>query len=222
VNYKDCCYCGGSGRDHRVPIIECPVCGGTGRLPAFPKEQEFECKFCHGSGIDPSEYPPIPCRICKGHGVLYEGPIELIYISGGKPYSDHRTIENILERLTGEVRICETYFGKGTLDLLRSVPNNCVVRVLVVNITDISLKDVKRFNDERKGIEFRQFTRGTLHDRYIVDDTGLLILGHGLKDIGKRESFVIRLEKSLFPDIYTDISTIYDERWNQATIFPPT
>ena len=55
-----------------------------------------------------------------------------------------------------------------------------------------------------------------LHDRYIVDDRGLLILGHGLKDIGKKESFAIFREKSLNSDIIRDILRAFFDRWESA------
>ena len=46
-----------------------------------------------------------------------------------------------------------------------------------------------------------------------ANDRGLVILGHGLKDIGKKESFAIFLEKSLNSDIIRDIlRAFFDKR----------
>lgn len=214
MDYRDCPYCRGRGID-RYSYELCPVCDGEGRLRAFPKEQSVECPVCRGDGADPYNYAP--CRKCGGHGVIYAGPIEFfIYVSGRKPYTDRRTIENILKQATGEVRICETYLGSGTLDLLRSIPATCTVRVLIGEIKTLA-REVNDFKQEHPSFELRHHTQRELHDRYIVDDRGLVILGHGLKDIGKKESFAIFLEKSLMPDVIRDILRAFDDRWKSAT-----
>jgi hypothetical protein len=115
------------------------------------------------------------------------------------------------------VHICETYFGKGTMDLLGSIPDACTVRVLVGKTTDVSPQEVKAFKKQHPRFEFKQYTQQELHDRYLVDDRGLVILGHGLKDIGGKESFVILLEKSLVPDAIRDILNAFEDRWKLAT-----
>lgn len=217
MDYRDCPYCKGTGRDP-FALELCPVCKGSGRLRAFPEEQSVKCRFCEEEGRDP--YRDAPCRKCKGHGVIYAGPIECVYISGEKPYSDRRTIEEILKQVTGEVRICETYFGNDTLDLLRNLPDTCTVRVLIGKNTDVSSKlsrEIRAFRTERPRFKFRHYKQPGLHDRYLVDDGRLIILGHGLKDIGKKESFAIFLEKSLVPTIISENLKAFEDRWNSAT-----
>jgi hypothetical protein len=214
LNYRHCPHCLGTGRDPWA-TMPCQVCKGQGQVRAFPKEQSVVCRYCNETGRDPYRFGP--CPVCHGHGVISAGPIEFVHISGSKPYSDRRTIENILEQATGEVRICETYLGMGTLDLLKSLPVTCTVRVLAREITDVSPRDIGTFKTECPSFQFRYRTQRDLHDRYLLDDRGLLILGHGLKDIGKTESFAIFLEKSSNPDILRDILEAFDSRWESAT-----
>ena len=216
MNYRDCPYCSGTGRDPYA-LKPCQVCKGVGRVQAFPKKQLVECRYCNETGKDP--YNTALCPICHGHGVISAGPIEFVYVSGGRPYSDRRTIEDILGQATGEVHICETYLGSNTLDLLRSIPATCTVYVLVGKNTVVSntlSREVNTFKKEYPSFEFRHHTQQDLHDRYIVDDRGLVILGHGLKDIGKKESFAIFLEKSLNSDIIRDILRAFFDRWKSA------
>ena len=205
------------GKDPFKPT-PCQVCGGTGRL-ARVFNPDLLCKYCNGTGKDP--FKTAPCDVCHGYGFISEeAPIVFIYIRGDRPYSDRRTIENILEQAIGEVRICETYLGSATLDILRSIPAACTVRVLVGKNTRVLPKlsrEVNTFKKEYTSFEFRQHMQHDLHDRYIVDDRGLVILGHGLKDIGKKESFAISLEKSLNQDIIRDILRAFDDRWKLAT-----
>lgn len=42
-------------------------------------------------------------------------------------------------------------------------------------------------------------------------------MGHGLKDIGNKESFVIRLDKELVPDLIRETIQAFDLRWNAGT-----
>lgn len=215
--YRNCPYCFGTGRDPFI-LGPCQVCKGEGRVRAFPKNQSVICRYCNETGRDP--YKNAPCSVCHGYGVISAGPIEFVYVSGDKPYSDRRTIGNILEQATGMVRICETYFGIDSLVLLRSLPATCTSRVLVVNLTDNPnrlSREVNTFKKEYPSFEFRRYAQRGLHDRFLVDDRGLVILGHGLKDIGKKESFAIFLEKSLVPDIVREVSRTFDNRWKSAT-----
>lgn len=44
-----------------------------------------------------------------------------------------------------------------------------------------------------------------------------MILGHGLRDIGYKESFVVFLERSLISTIIEEITTAFENRWKSAT-----
>lgn len=210
-----CPYCSSTGKDPFLRDV-CQVCKGDGEVETYTGERQ--CPVCGGTGRDP--YERAPCRKCKGFGAIHRGPLLLFYIGGERPYSDRRTVESILEELTGNVLICETYLGKETLDLLRSIPAECTVRVLMGVHKGISSGDFQRFTKERPKFEFRQAQRGELHDRYVVDERGLMILGHGFKDLGKKESFAIFIEKPLMIDNFQTISQAFDGRWQSATPVP--
>ena len=198
-----------------MPIV-CPVCEGDGRILVYRNERK--CLFCEGTGRHP--YMPILCTECDGFGAINRvqtiEPINLFYISGEKPYSDYRTVENIIEGVTGDVLICDTYFGKNTLELLCNIPKKCKVRFLTEQNQGVSEDDLKRYKQERPSFQFKLARPKGMHDRYIVDKRGLMILGHGLRDIGNKESFVVFLERSLIPTIIDDISTSFEKRWKSA------
>jgi len=216
INYKKCPYCGGTAEDPCNYTL-CPVCEGDGRIEKYPNERD--CPFCNGTGQDRWEFSP--CRKCDGFGALDRepgrGPVNLFYIGGEKHYSDRRTVENILEEVTGNVLICDPYFGKNTLDLLCKIPNKCAVRFLLVRSQGVSEDDLRRYKQERPSFQFKLARQKDMHDRYIVDDRGLTILGHGLRDIGEKESFVVFLERSLIPTIIEDVSISFENRWGSAT-----
>ena len=211
-----CKYCRSTGKDPFHPGV-CPVCKGRGTIPFTHEKDTVSCSFCNATGKDPYEIGT--CRICKGLAYTFRNdyaPIEVHYITGGKPYTDRRTIEDILGNLKGELRIVETFFGKGTLDLLRSIPASCNTRVLIKNLSDISVNDIQNFKKEFPNFLFKKMPYD-LHDRYIIDDTGFLLLGHGLKDIGNSQSFAVLIEKILIQDIIQNIIQNFDDKWSKAS-----
>jgi hypothetical protein len=44
------------------------------------------------------------------------------------------------------------------------------------------------------------------------------LLGHGLKDIGGKESFLIKLDNSFIPDLVKEIIESFDKRWTSAEL----
>lgn len=77
---------------------------------------------------------------------------------------------------------------------------------------------MKDFKKERPNVELRLAARPhDLHDRYVLSDAKILIIGHGLKDIGTKESFVIVLPQTLAGDLLDDVQESFDEKWAKAT-----
>ncbi len=75
------------------------------------------------------------------------------------------------------------------------------------------------FAKERKNVEFRLLPPPhDLHDRYLLADNALLIIGHGLKDIGGKESFVIRLDRNVASDLLDELTQSFDNKWGGATL----
>jgi len=80
---------------------------------------------------------------------------------------------------------------------------------------------MRDFIKERPRTEFRLAQKpNELHDRYVVTGDTLLILGHGLKDIGGKESFIIRLGRDLVPDLIDELNNAFDARWSIGTVIP--
>jgi hypothetical protein len=55
-----------------------------------------------------------------------------------------------------------------------------------------------------------------LHDRYIIDDVGMLILGASLNGFGKKQCFVIRAGE----DVRSMAMTAFDANWASAVAWP--
>jgi len=150
--------------------------------------------------------------------------MSVVRIEGGYPRTARVTLGEMLSGLSGSVKICDPYYGARTLDSLDHVPKACSVRFLTGK-TNESITKIHRamrdFIKERPRTEFRLARKpNELHDRYVVTGDTLLILGHGLKDIGGKESFIIRLGRDFVPDLIDELNNAFDARWSIGTVTP--
>lgn len=148
--------------------------------------------------------------------------MDVVRIEGGKPRTARIQLGEILTKLKGYVRICDPYYGVRTLDTLDYIPKSCRVSFLTAKTSDSVRKiqgAIKDFKKENPNVEFRLTNNpADLHDRYIVTNALFIILGHGLKDIGGKESFMITLDNKLVPDLMKEVIHTFDTRWKLATI----
>jgi hypothetical protein len=155
-------------------------------------------------------------------GLLGGELMSVVRIEGGFPRTARITLGKMLAGLTGMVRICDPYYGVRTLDSLDHVPKGCTIRFLTAKTSESVPKlqrAIRDFIKERPRTEFRLAAKPSdLHDRYVVTTDVLLILGHGLKDIGGRESFIIRLGRDLSADLIDETTKAFDARWIGSSV----
>jgi hypothetical protein len=155
-------------------------------------------------------------------GLLGGELMSVVRIESGFPRTARVTLGEMLAGLAGLVRICDPYYGVRTLDSLDHVPKACAVRFLTAKTNESGAKVQRAIADfvkERPSTEFRIAANPRdLHDRYVVTSDTLLILGHGLKDIGGKESFIIRLGRDLSADLIDEITKAFDVRWIASSV----
>jgi hypothetical protein len=153
---------------------------------------------------------------------LHSGAISVLYVHGGKPRTARKILSDLLNPLSGEVRVCDPYYGIRTLDALEMLPISCTVRFLTAQTTENPIRlsgAISDFKRENPQIELRKFPDSkTLHDRYALSQDTLLILGHGIKDIGNKESFVVCVSSEYAKDLIESLIMTFDDRWKIATI----
>jgi RecJ-like exonuclease len=209
-----CRYCKGSGRDPQKAEL-CEVCDGDGEVELDGRDSS-NCRVCGGTGRNP--FGSGPCTKCGGKGFLYveTPPDRILFFNGKTPYSDRRKLSEVLSQITGVVRVCEGYLGTGSLTLFEHIPKAVQVQVLVGQRSSIP-SELTHFKTEYPNFEFRKDTQKGIHDRYVLDDGGILILGHGFKDAGTKDSFALRLDKSVIGDMLTEVMSSFDSKWSNAT-----
>jgi hypothetical protein len=153
--------------------------------------------------------------------VIGASRISIVKIEQGQPRTARLLLAEILSDMSGLTRICDPYYGTKSLDSLDLIPKNTPVRFLTHKTNEAGRKltgALRDFKTERPNVEFRIAPNNAgLHDRYIVTKDSFLILGHGLKDIGGKESFVVRLDRVLVPDLIKRVCASFDTIWAAST-----
>lgn len=155
--------------------------------------------------------------------LLAAGPLYLVRIEAGKPRTARKKLEEILSPLSGILRVCDPYYGIRTLDSLALIPSSCSVRFLTYTTTEKKASLGGPFSDfkrEHPNVEFRILQPpSTIHDRYILTEDTLLLLGHGIKDIGSKESFIVVVSSSFAGDLVQATQISFDHLWTRASPF---
>lgn len=148
------------------------------------------------------------------------GP-QVIYIQGDQPRTIRKKISDMFSGLQGEVLICDPYYGLRSLDILEQIPKSCDVRFLTAKTSEKKTKLQNAINDfikENPKIEIRIYpTPQDLHDRYLIDQDSVWFLGHGIKDVGNKESFIIRIGNQIASDQIVTLREGFDKRWSKST-----
>jgi len=146
--------------------------------------------------------------------------LSVVRVEAGKPRTARIQLGSILSKLSGIVKICDPYYGIRSFDSLDEIPKGCTIKFLSANASDKGTKlsgIIQDFKKENPGFELRILKPPiSIHDRYIIGKRELLLLGHGLKDIGSKESFIIRLEAHVAKDLIRELNTSFDNLWNKA------
>jgi len=152
--------------------------------------------------------------------LLGGGELSVVRVDGTTPRTARQRLGEVLSGLKGPVRVCDPYYGMRTLDSLDHFPKSTSVRFLTAKTSEAGRKlsgALRDFKKERPKMEFRTTSAHALHDRYVLTKDVLLILGHGLKDIGGKESFMICLGSAHVADLMKEMATSFDSRWKLAT-----
>ena len=140
------------------------------------------------------------------------------FIDPEQALSHIRQAEDIFRAQTGVIRVCDPYIDGRTLDYLAECQQATEIRLLTANINKPGplRRDMAAFAKQHKvPLEVRQAAQGQLHDRYVIDDSGMLIFGTSLNSFGRKQSFVIRAGV----DIRTSVAGAFDTVWNVSPRF---
>ena len=142
----------------------------------------------------------------------------IVLIDPNEPVQAVVTVHDLLSRLSGTVRICDPYVDAATLEHLDCVSPGQKIELLTANIRDSGKfrRMLSALLSKGLDIEIRKTGKKDIHDRYVVDDSMMVIFGSSLNGIGKKQSFVIQAGE----DVRGAVLAAFASRWRKATPWP--
>lgn len=145
------------------------------------------------------------------------GPTSM-YVDPEHALTQIRKLEEILASLVGHLKVCDPYVENKTIDYIAECRKACSVKLLTANVLKETTlrRDLAAFAKQHGDkLEIRVAPAGLLHDRYILHDGGMLLLGTSLNGFAKKQSFIVPLG----PDIKSATETAFNRVWATSKVF---
>ena len=130
--------------------------------------------------------------------------------TGGKDYLKAIFLNEVVDY----VKICDKYISDETLKLLSDLNPGINVKLLGHSFKNNNIYSsiIQSLNKRGINVEIRKIDKEKeIHDRYILSKYYGYIIGHSLKDLGKSDTFISRLQDT------SQIEPQFDNRWKSAT-----
>jgi len=144
----------------------------------------------------------------KGHQT------DVVVVDPVNAFTALRRLDAILSCVKGEAKMCDPYIDDKTLLALTSVPTTVKIKLLTLNVSDPSQfrRRFQAYHKEYGNLEIRVSSSTDLHDRYLIDQSQMWLLGQSLNGIGKKQSFIVAMGQ----DTRAAMDRAFTERWNRA------
>lgn len=118
----------------------------------------------------------------KRNTIIYEGKI----------YDAYSVMLDIFNEANDEIIIVDNYVNKELLDILREVDK----KIIVIS-NNMNNELIKKYESQYDNTQF--VSDNPFHDRYIIlDRKKVYASGMSLKDVGKKYSYINKIEESIF------------------------
>lgn len=126
-------------------------------------------------------------------------------------------LHQLLASLVGTIRLCDPYLDAVTIEHLDACEKSQKIRLLTQTVRDSG--KLRRVTAAARaagyGLTIRVVTGG-LHDRYVIDEETMTILGCSLNGFAKKQAFVVRTGA----DFRQVMVKEFDRRWAVAKPWP--
>jgi hypothetical protein len=159
-------------------------------------------------------------------GLKKDEPLNVVYINPDKPRTATKTLEGLIKSIPKDtLLICDPYYGIKTLEVLETFAKyHKEVKFLTAKIgggekAATLARAVTDFKKEYgKKVEIKLFSANDLHDRYVITKDRFFIIGHGIKDLGSKESLIVVVEDRYGKDIRKNITSVFNQRWTKGSL----
>ena len=157
--------------------------------------------------------------------IFINGNSKIYFVNGSNAWSStNKNLPTLIKKLSQEIIIIDPYYGLGTLYNLEKISENKEIRFLTSKIgsdenEDKFKKEFLKFKNEFKNIQIKKYDKFyELHDRYIMSDNGLIIIGHGIKDLGSKESFIVALFDEEIKSLIPTLAESFEDKWKKSFV----
>jgi hypothetical protein len=150
--------------------------------------------------------------------------VNAFYFEPDTKYTAKRLLKNqVFSGLTGSLKILDPYCSEKTLDVLANLkdkPMKILTRLGNIRERDKGkfVRDVADFKTENPNVEFRDYPNTDIHDRYIISEDKVTLIGHSMKDLGAKESFAVILGREYYKEIYNALNDNFIRRWDISAV----
>lgn len=153
-----------------------------------------------------------------GEDLLNSADAPIVVVDPTRAVQAVVTLQSFLSALRGTIRLCDPYLDSTTIEHLDACQADAKIQLLTQNIKDTGAlrRLVAAAATQGRSLAIRVAPTAPLHDRYIIDDGTMLILGTSLNGFGKKQCFVTKAG----PDIRAMVIAIFDATWAAARPWP--
>ena len=117
-------------------------------------------------------------------GVFYDGQI----------FDAYKFVADLIKKAKAEIILIDNYIDETVLTMLDNRNENVSARVFTSHFNDKLKLALEKHNSQYQPINIEHFNRS--HDRFLIIDDDVYLIGASVKDLGKRVSTIIRLHIS--------------------------
>jgi hypothetical protein len=145
-----------------------------------------------------------------------QGASDVLLIDPSQALTYVRSVQALFGASQGLVKLCDPYLGPRSLDFLSTITAASELRVLTdrVERENAVRRDLKALRSQMGyPVEIRRVGSHVLHDRYLIDRGGMLLIGTSLNGLGLKQSMVVRVGN----DLRLAAEQGFDALWSSGT-----
>ena len=114
-----------------------------------------------------------------------------------------KTLQSLFAGLAGDIKLCDPYFDEVACDMLARFLPHEKIRSIQVVCRGNKIDPTKNYKIGKHQIRLFK-SKQKIHDRFLLDDANLYLLGASLNHIGGKVSFVFNLStyKEMFEEMF--------------------
>ncbi len=153
--------------------------------------------------------------------------IEVWRAEPGNPWRGWQKLEELARSLEGPLRVTDPYYAEKSLYTIETLSERReAVRFLTCKAgTRKGGKSPAALDSQagtlvrsKRNVEIKRVPApAPFHDRYILSENSLVLIGQGLADLGEKEAFVVSFPRSDVSDLASELERSFDALWATAT-----